>query len=56
MILGVPHRPGLWIMVAAKPVDFRKGLDLLLHWSHRHRRLMSSPATPSFSAPSDQTG
>jgi IS66 Orf2 like protein len=29
MILGVPPRPGLRIMVAAKPVDFRKGLDSL---------------------------
>ena len=29
MILGVPSRPGLRIMVAAKPVDFRKGMDLL---------------------------
>ena len=29
MILGVPLRPGLRIMVAAKPVDFRKGMDSL---------------------------
>ncbi len=29
MILGVPSRPGLRIMLAAKPVDFRKGLDSL---------------------------
>ena len=29
MILGVPPRPGLRIMVAAKPVDFRKGMDSL---------------------------
>ena len=29
MILGVPSRPGLRIMVAAKPVDFRKGMDTL---------------------------
>ena len=29
MILGVPSRPGLRIMVAAKPVDFRKGMDSL---------------------------
>lgn len=29
MILGVPPRPGLRIMVAAKPVDFRKGIDTL---------------------------
>jgi hypothetical protein len=29
MILGVPPRPGLRIMVAAKPIDFRKGLDSL---------------------------
>jgi transposase len=27
MILGVPPRPGLRIMLASKPVDFRKGLD-----------------------------
>ena len=29
MILGVPLRPGLRIMVAAKPVDFRKGMNSL---------------------------
>ena len=29
MILGVPSRPGLRIMVAAKPIDFRKGMDSL---------------------------
>ena len=29
MILGVPSRPGLRIMVASKPVDFRKGMDSL---------------------------
>ena len=29
MILGVPARPGLRIMVASKPVDFRKGMDSL---------------------------
>lgn len=29
MILGLPSRPGLRIMVAAKPVDFRKGMDSL---------------------------
>ena len=29
MILGVPPRPGLRIMVAAKPIDFRKGMDSL---------------------------
>jgi transposase len=29
VILGVPPRPGLRIMVAAKPVDFRKGMDTL---------------------------
>ena len=29
MILGVPSRPGLRITVAAKPVDFRKGMDSL---------------------------
>ena len=29
MILGVPPRPGLRIMVAAKPVDFGNGLDSL---------------------------
>lgn len=29
MILGVPPRPGLRIMVASKPVDFRKGMDSL---------------------------
>ena len=29
MILGVPSRPGLRIMVACKPVDFRKGMDSL---------------------------
>lgn len=29
MILGVPSRPGLRIMVASQPVDFRKGMDSL---------------------------
>jgi transposase len=29
MILGVPARPGLKIVVAAKPVDFRKGMHSL---------------------------
>jgi transposase len=29
MILGVPSRPGLRIMVAARPIDFRKGMDSL---------------------------
>ena|ERR1700742_3041388 len=27
MILGIPTRPGLRVVVAAKPVDFRKGMD-----------------------------
>lgn len=30
MILGIPTRPGLRVMVAEKPVDFRKGLDGLV--------------------------
>jgi transposase len=29
VILGVPSRPGLRIMVACKPVAFRKGMDSL---------------------------
>jgi transposase len=29
VILGVPSRPGLRILVASKPVDFRKGMDSL---------------------------
>jgi transposase len=29
VIFGVPPRPGLRIMVASKPVDFRKGMDSL---------------------------
>ena len=29
MILGTPSRPGLRIMVASEPVDFRKGMDSL---------------------------
>jgi transposase len=29
MILGVPPRPGLRIMMAARPIDFRKGMDSL---------------------------
>ena len=29
MIFGVPARPGLRIMVASQPVDFRKGMDSL---------------------------
>jgi hypothetical protein len=27
MILGIPARPGLRVMVAFKPVDFRRGMD-----------------------------
>lgn len=27
MILGIPSRPGLRVMVASRPVDFRKGMD-----------------------------
>ncbi len=27
MILGLPTRPGLRIMVATRPVDFRRGMD-----------------------------
>jgi transposase len=27
MIFGIPSRPGLRVMVASKPVDFRKGMD-----------------------------
>jgi len=30
MILGIPSRPGLRVMVATKPVDFRKGMDGLI--------------------------
>ncbi len=30
MILGVPARPGLRVMVASRPVDFRKGMDGLV--------------------------
>jgi len=30
MILGIPVRPGLRVMVAAKPIDFRKGIDGLV--------------------------
>ena len=29
MILGVPTRPGLKIVVSAKPIDFRKGMNSL---------------------------
>jgi transposase len=29
VILGVPSRPGLRIMVASRPIDFRKGMDSL---------------------------
>ena len=29
MILGFPSRPGVRVVVAAKPVDFRKGMDSL---------------------------
>jgi transposase len=29
VILGVPARPGLRIMVACKPIDFRKGMNSL---------------------------
>jgi transposase len=27
LILGIPARPGLRVMVASKPIDFRKGMD-----------------------------
>ena len=27
MILGIPLRPGLRVMVASRPVDFRRGMD-----------------------------
>jgi transposase len=30
MILGLPSRPGLRIMLASQPVDFRKGMDSLV--------------------------
>jgi hypothetical protein len=30
MILGIPARPGLRVMVASKPIDFRKGMDGLV--------------------------
>jgi transposase len=30
VILGIPSRPGLRILVAAQPVDFRKGMDWLV--------------------------
>lgn len=30
MILGIPARPGLRVMVASRPVDFRKGMDGLV--------------------------
>jgi transposase len=30
MILGIPSRPGLRVMVASKPTDFRKGMDGLV--------------------------
>ena len=30
MILGIPSRPGLRVMVASRPVDFRKGMDGLV--------------------------
>lgn len=30
MILGIPTRPGLRVLVASSPVDFRKGIDGLV--------------------------
>ena len=30
MILGIPSRPGLRVLVASSPVDFRKGMDGLV--------------------------
>jgi transposase len=30
LILGVPARPGLRIMLASRPIDFRKGMDSLI--------------------------
>jgi transposase len=30
VIFGLPSRPGLRVLVAAKPIDFRKGMDSLV--------------------------
>jgi len=30
VILGIPSRPGLRVLVASKPIDFRKGMDGLV--------------------------
>jgi len=35
MILGVPSRPGLRIMVAARPVDFRNYVATMIMRSRR---------------------
>jgi len=37
MILGVPPRPGLGIMMASKPVDFRKYAANIIMWSRREK-------------------
>jgi hypothetical protein len=32
MIIDLPVRPGLRILVTARPVDFRRGMDSYPHW------------------------
>ena len=48
MILGVPARPGLRIMVASKPVDFRNYAECLVMRSARLGASIAAvyPATP----------
>jgi len=47
MIIDLPVRPGLRILVTARPVDFRRGIDSLPtlvkeRWRLIHSRVMSS--------------
>ena len=52
MILGIPTRPGLRVVVASKPVDFRKGMDGLATVVTQALASDHSPATSSYSGPS----
>jgi transposase len=56
MILGVPSRPGLRIMVACKPIDFRKGMNSLAALVTQVLARILSRATFSSSGPGGRTG
>ena len=49
MILGIPARPGLRVMMASKPVDFRNYVERRIMQSPgRFRRLRHVRSSPSF--------